>query len=42
MRSDANLGRFADNTCLPFNKVNIGERFDGICYHTQANATFPS
>ena len=42
MRSDANLGRFADSTCLPFNQVSIGECFDGICYHTQANATFPS
>lgn len=42
MRSDANRGRFADSTCLPINMVNVGEVFDGICYHTQANATFPS
>lgn len=42
MRSDANLGRFADSTCLPFNRVNVGELFDGSCYHTQASATFPS
>ena len=42
MRSDAHLGRFADSTCLPYNQVVVGERFDGICYHTQASATFPS
>lgn len=42
MRSDAIRGRFADSTCLPTEIVNIGEVFDGICYHTQASATFPS
>jgi hypothetical protein len=42
MRSDANRGYFADNTCLPMFIVNQGAMYDGICYHTQANATFPS
>lgn len=42
MRSDANRGYFADNTCLPMFIVNQGSIYDGICYHTQANATFPS
>lgn len=42
MRSHAELGGFANYTCLPMNYVNVGQMFDGICYHTQANAAFPS
>lgn len=42
MRSHANDGGFADSTCLPLFIVNVGQTFDGICYHTQASAAFPS
>ena len=40
MRSWAASGWFVDNTCGAM--VNIGQTFDGICYHTQASATFQS
>lgn len=44
IRSRANDGYFADNTCLPMAPfmVTPGSQFDGICYHTQASAIFPS
>lgn len=42
MRSHANDGGWANNTCLPIHYVNVGQVFDGICYHTQASAAFPS
>ena len=42
MRSAANNGYFADSTCLPMFVVLPGEQYDGICYHTQASAAFPS
>lgn len=40
MRQWANAGWFVDNTC--FEMVEIGTKFDNICYHTQALATFQS
>lgn len=42
MRSWANSGWFADSSCDPNSLVSIGQTFDGICYHTQANAAFQS
>lgn len=44
IKSRANDGYFADNTCLPMGSfmVTPGTQFDGICYHTNANAIFPS
>lgn len=42
MRSAANDGWFADSTCLPISIAYPGQTFDGICYHTQASAAFPS
>lgn len=42
MREWATHGWFVDDTCLPTAIVPIGTEFDGICYHTQALATFQS
>ena len=44
IRSRANDGYFADHTCIPTAPfmVTPGSQFDGICYHTQTSAIFPS
>lgn len=40
MRSWAINTWFSDSTCTL--TVSTGQTFDGICYHTQANAAFQS